>query len=42
MEALKDFGLEDNQITTSGYYIYSYQEATEPVPMLNTEYVQCA
>ncbi len=32
MEALKDFGLEDNQITTSGYYIYSYQEATGTSP----------
>lgn len=27
IKALKDFGITDQEITTSGYYIYSYQEA---------------
>lgn len=34
IKALKEFGLSDTEVTTSGYYIYSYQESdrtTEPI-----------
>ena len=41
--ALKEFGLNDQEITTSGFYIYSYQEAERSTdPISTTLFTQCA
>ncbi|NMB38610.1 MAG: SIMPL domain-containing protein [Firmicutes bacterium] len=39
MKTLKKFGLKDNEITTSGYYIYSYQESDRTQEPIEYYYV---